>query len=218
MTQETKPMQDHFKDFDKFSEFCHGLCAADTGLQQRAGQSEILVHLVHGAIGMVGEAIELLIVNSRMISNLADRIDYQTNFIEECGDLLHYTSYVLRDQPFGIDECILDAGMTDDEYHFDKRWTTDIHKSLVIRCGEVLDLAKKCWVYDKPVCDAQFEIKKAIGHVCVDVMLLCERYSTTIQMCMEANERKLRTRYPQGFSTEKALNRDLAAENMALEG
>lgn len=35
---------------------------------------------------------------------------------------------------------------------------------------------------------------------------------------MTTNIEKLRKRYPQGFTTEKALNRDLTAERQALEG
>ena len=46
---------------------------------------------------------------------------------------------------------------------------------------------------------------------------VCDAVGITFEQCMEANQRKLRKRYPGGFNTIDALNRDYEAEREELE-
>lgn len=60
-------------------------------------------------------------------------------------------------------------------------------------------------------------IKEELGDVMWYIALTCRALGISIEDVCNANINKLKTRYPEKFSEEKALNRDLNAEAVALE-
>lgn len=71
--------------------------------------------------------------------------------------------------------------------------------------GEVLDLIKKVWVYDKPL-DREKLIEE-MGDVTHYLMMLCIKLQIDFQVLMENNVAKLKKRYPDGYSDAAALAR-----------
>lgn len=49
------------------------------------------------------------------------------------------------------------------------------------------------------------------------IINLCRQWNIDFEECLDLNIAKLKTRFPQGFSEEKALNRDLVNERKMLE-
>lgn len=81
--------------------------------------------------------------------------------------------------------------------------------------GELLDQIKKQHAYGKDM--DIVNLREEIGDVLWYLALLCRATGTTLDQVAYRNIDKLRTRFPNKFSTEKALNRDLAAERSVLE-
>ena len=80
--------------------------------------------------------------------------------------------------------------------------------------GEILDQLKKHIYYDKEL--DKLNIAEEIGDVMWYVALLCNTLGIDLEEVMETNIHKLKVRYPEKFSTDKALNRDLKAEKETL--
>ena len=80
--------------------------------------------------------------------------------------------------------------------------------------GELSEAVKKWLYYGKPL-DAM-NIKEELGDVLWYMALLCNTLSLDLWDVMEANIRKLKVRYPEKFTEEKALKRDTAAEIEAV--
>lgn len=81
--------------------------------------------------------------------------------------------------------------------------------------GELIDMLKKHYIYGKA-----FDRTNVLEEV-ADVMWYCalalDACGFTMEQALQANIDKLLKRYPQKFSTEQALNRDLDAERAVLE-
>ena len=81
--------------------------------------------------------------------------------------------------------------------------------------GEFMDAMKKCFAYGK-VFD-ETNLQEELGDLMWYIALACHTLNVPLSYIMELNINKLKLRYPEKFSTEKALNRDLAAERVVLE-
>ena len=71
--------------------------------------------------------------------------------------------------------------------------------------GEVLDIIKK-WVFHEKELDKD-HLKKEIGDVMWYVAMLCESFDFNIDEILKINVCKLKSRYPDGFDTEKSNRR-----------
>ena len=71
--------------------------------------------------------------------------------------------------------------------------------------GEVLDIIKK-WVFHEKELDKD-HLKKEIGDVMWYVAMLCESFDFNIDEILKINVCKLKSRYPDGFDTEKSNHR-----------
>jgi len=71
--------------------------------------------------------------------------------------------------------------------------------------GEVADMIKK-HVFHGHDLDTDALVKE-IGDVCWYVALLCTAIGVDLASVMEKNIKKLKTRYPEGFSEEASINR-----------
>lgn len=71
--------------------------------------------------------------------------------------------------------------------------------------GEVNDMIKK-WIFHEHTLD-EMELKKEVGDIMWYIALICDSFGWTLDEVMELNIEKLKKRYPDGFSSEKSVNR-----------
>lgn len=81
--------------------------------------------------------------------------------------------------------------------------------------GELLDVIKKNHAYGREL--DHTNIREEIGDVLWYLALLARATGSSLDSIAEANVAKLRTRYPEKFTTHHAINRNLAAERATLE-
>ena len=86
---------------------------------------------------------------------------------------------------------------------------------LATEAGEFLDVYKKKLFYNKK---ADFvNLDEEIGDILWYVAIYLNARGITFEQIMQQNIDKLRARYPEKFTSEHAINRDLDAEREALE-
>lgn len=96
--------------------------------------------------------------------------------------------------------------------------TVDIlHGALGIstEAGEILDAVKKSIFYGKPF--DFVNLQEEIGDCFWYLAILAKEAGMSFEDIMAQNIAKLKDRYPDKFTEEKALNRDLVAERRVLE-
>lgn len=71
--------------------------------------------------------------------------------------------------------------------------------------GEFLDMIKKWIFHDKPLDEEH--AKKEVGDVCWYIAMICHSFGWNLDEIMRMNVDKLKARFPDGFSTERANNR-----------
>lgn len=118
--------------------------------------------------------------------------------------------------------------MTNEEYvksvlrsespNFNKINERLLHACLGIQTesGEFSDNIKKCLFYGRAL--NVFNAKEELGDLLWYIALAIDELRTTFEEVMELNIAKLRARYPEQFTSEKALNRNLEEERNILEG
>ena len=82
--------------------------------------------------------------------------------------------------------------------------------------AELLDPVKKMMFYGKPL--DMVNLDEEMGDLLWYIAIYANARKTTIEALATTNNLKLRARYPDKFSSEKALNRDLERERIILEG
>ena len=85
----------------------------------------------------------------------------------------------------------------------------------VTEAGELADTVKETLYYGK-----QFDRTNAveeIGDIMWYTAILCSALNVSLEEVMQRNIDKLRQRYPEKFTNDKANNRDLEAERKVLE-
>lgn len=87
---------------------------------------------------------------------------------------------------------------------------------IMTEAGELMDVYKKFIMYGKPV-DVP-NVKEEIGDILWYIALICHFHGISLEDAMITNIAKLRARYPEKFTEDKALNRDLNIERKILEG
>lgn len=93
-----------------------------------------------------------------------------------------------------------------------------LHASMGIstEAGELLDALKKYFFYDKELKISN--IKEEVGDIFWYCALLCDELGVSFEEIAQLNIKKLKVRFPDRFTSESALNRDLVAEGQVLEG
>jgi NTP pyrophosphatase (non-canonical NTP hydrolase) len=81
--------------------------------------------------------------------------------------------------------------------------------------GELLDQLKKHVYYNKPI--DVVNVKEELGDIMWYLSNLARLMNFDIEECLELNIKKLRTRYPDKYSDNDALDRNLDLERKALE-
>ncbi len=154
--------------------------------------------LIHAAIGICGEAIELF---------AAARLGSVENAKEELGDMAFYiqkmlTLIGLTGSTADLDRILPAREIIEKYLEEDDRFSATVER-IVNRSGELLDLCKKVWVYE----DKKKELEliacfvTVIGHV--HDYLVENPFLGSPDDIREGNRQKLRKRYPQGVFTNK---------------
>lgn len=86
---------------------------------------------------------------------------------------------------------------------------------LVTESGEFIDALKKFLFYGRPL--DLVNLKEELGDILWYVAVAMSALDTTFEEEMDRVIRKLRTRYPEKFTTDAANNRDLFSERNELE-
>lgn len=86
---------------------------------------------------------------------------------------------------------------------------------IVTEAGEIADVLKKHLIYGK-VLD-KVNLKEELGDITWYVALLIRRLQTSFEKVFDVNIEKLYVRYPEKFTEESALIRDIAKERALLE-
>jgi NTP pyrophosphatase (non-canonical NTP hydrolase) len=81
--------------------------------------------------------------------------------------------------------------------------------------AELLDAVKKYLIYDKAV--DVVNIKEELGDLAWYMAIICVWGGFDFEDIMEKNIAKLKARYPNRFTNQDALNRDLDKERQILE-
>lgn len=86
---------------------------------------------------------------------------------------------------------------------------------LCTETGELQDMLKRHIFYGADI--DLINIKEEIGDILWYVALALDELDTTFEKVMKANIEKLKQRYPDKFTKENALNRNLKQERNAIE-
>jgi NTP pyrophosphatase (non-canonical NTP hydrolase) len=82
--------------------------------------------------------------------------------------------------------------------------------------AEIADVYKKHIAYKKPI--DYVNIKEELGDAMWYIANLCNIHGWDLRDILATNIAKLKSRYPEKFTEENALNRDLVIEREILEG
>lgn len=97
------------------------------------------------------------------------------------------------------------------------QFNNEMHMALGIatEAGELLDVYKKNFAYGKPM--DYINVREEIGDLMWYTINLCRLLGVDLESELDINISKLRTRYPERFDSDHAINRDLAKERSVLE-
>lgn len=100
----------------------------------------------------------------------------------------------------------------------DKRVARLLHGALGLctEAGEIQDALKRKVMYGKEL--DLTNIKEEVGDLLWYCALILDEVGSSFEEVMEMNIAKLKKRYPQGFTEQDALNRNLEAESAVLNG
>lgn len=93
----------------------------------------------------------------------------------------------------------------------------DLHMILgiITEAGELADVYKKALAYGKEI--DEVNVQEEIGDLMWYIANFCTMNGYDLEQILSANIAKLRVRYPERFSAESALNRDLDKESETLK-
>ncbi len=86
---------------------------------------------------------------------------------------------------------------------------------LMTEVGELTDIFKKSFAYGKEM--DWVHVQEEMGDCFWYLSELCSINEFDIEGILDRNIKKLRTRYPDKFTSDKAINRNLDAERAVLE-
>jgi NTP pyrophosphatase (non-canonical NTP hydrolase) len=89
---------------------------------------------------------------------------------------------------------------------------------IATEAGELLELLRR-WRWplsSDPALDRRTAIKEELGDLFWYIAMLCRWAQLDFETVMRSNIEKLKARYPDGFTETRALNRNVEAEQLAL--
>lgn len=170
--------------FVPFPDMVKALFKATPGLTPAHRPTDYIADsLMHAAVGIAGEASELI---------LACTSHDEENVLEELGDARFYMQAVWN--YFGWEMASFSAAKVPASY------PQDDLLCFSIAAGELLDVVKKVWVYNKPL--DVLAIDNAMNILVHLYNALLVKYNLQDQQVQHANQSKLGKRYPQGVYTD----------------
>ena len=156
--------------------------------------------LLHAVIGVLTEVEELL------DNHIGDEQD-STNRLEESGDVCWYLAIIGREMNLDYPQLLVKTKNDD---------PMKLVLKIVKNTCKLLDMMKKKLYYNKPIDENLFKTITTL--VMLDVSDYMNTYDIDIEKSFDVNIDKLKARYGDKFSSEKAINRDLETERNILEG
>ena len=86
---------------------------------------------------------------------------------------------------------------------------------MVTEVGELMDVYKKFMAYNKPI--DLVNVQEEVGDLMWYISNFCRINNFDLEKILENNIEKLKTRYPEKFTEENAINRNLSDERKVLE-
>lgn len=154
--------------------------------------------ILHAVIGILTEIEELL---DNHIGDSSDEI----NRSEELADAFWYCAIIARE--YNIDFSQISRKSNN---------PMETLIRIVKHTCSLLDMLKKKLYYNKPIDESKF--KTNFYEVLLNLSDYANQYSINIEETFDINISKLRARYGDKFSSEKAINRNLNLERSILEG
>ena len=156
--------------------------------------------VLHAVIGILTEVEELL-------DNHTGETQDFTNILEEAGDITWYLAIIGREYQLDYPQLLVRTKNED---------PMKLVLKIIKNTCKLLDMMKKKIYYNKPIDENLF---KTITHVVMlDLSDYMNVYDINIQNSFDINIAKLKARYGEKFSSERAINRDLETERNILEG
>lgn len=146
--------------------------------------------LLHAAIGAVTEVTELLLATD------------DVNVKEEMGDICWYVAIACDELGIGFEDFLV---LADGE-----RVEDDPYKAMLGGAGDALDTVKRSLFYGIELDEAKFG--QHFGTMLAALRILARDEGYDMTDLQAANIAKLSSRYPEKFTTEAAINRDVEAE------
>lgn len=157
-------------------------------------KNELLLHAVMGILTEVEELLE----------NYDENKYDSTNVLEEVGDIFWYLSIIGR--------------IYNTDYTYSENKSNDPMKtiiSIVKNSCKLLDYMKKGIYYNKSIDQEQF--LSITNTIMVSLSEYVNYYEIDPKMSFDINIAKLKARYGEKFSSDRAINRDLSIERSILE-
>jgi len=163
--------------------------------------------LLHCAAGLRTESGELIDVIKKHIF-YGQSLDI-VNMKEELGDIMWYIAIPVR-----MFDLNLDLTMQNDGFYKKK-----IKNQITTKVGLMkYFLSFDTMIHHLSECITINLSKSDFNNVIEDINLICEIYNLNLSEIMDININKLKARFPNNFTQEHALNRDLEKERAILEG
>lgn len=153
------------------------------------------VRLIHAAMGMASEINELI--------EATDSV----NLLEELGDVMWYWAVAVHALGHPPHQVLMLAE------RIEKPEEGNAREDLFVAIGELNDMAKKHAFYDKSLGNSMLVLARILWLV----EFLVQASGESLEYVMDRNIAKLKARYPEKFTKDAALNRDLEKEREALE-
>lgn len=186
-------------------------------------------HMIHMGMGAVGETGEIIDAAKKVFIYLKDPTTipagatepwFMTNMIEEIGDCFWYVGNTLPElgvEPWHLQRAI-DQGVEEGTRAQPELLKDMMMGAYIINCSEAISRLYGGLIHEE---QPQPGSGKAISYVeslgrCMGMM--AGALGVDPHVAMERNIAKLKARYGEKFSEKAALNRDLSAERVALEG
>lgn len=153
--------------------------------------------LLHATMGILTEVEELL-------DNHIGKED-STNILEEVGDITWYIAIIAREYNLDLPE---NLPLSNED-------PMKIVISIIKNTSKLLDALKKKIFYNKEINEESFKQTTII--IMILVQSYMNHFNIDIEKSFDINIKKLKSRYGEKFSSERAINRDLETEREILE-
>lgn len=180
-------------EFEKYQQLAHRTFAE---LDSRK------LEVAHMALGMCGE-----------ISELYEAIEKNdpVNIGEELTDINWFLANYLLIRTRIPYQVLLE---TVEDYEY-MELHEDLFTGLILSLSKVTDYIKRDVIYGKKVDGDKLFVE--LSKTCKYLFKLYKKYGLDVHQCMENNIAKLKVRFPDKFTEEAAINRDLKRERVELE-